>query len=77
MLLYRETAANQWSERPAPAKPAPAAASGLPTYQMEIPESGDNYIFAVAAVDAQGHQSLPRLAVAAPTAQRRGTPGGN
>jgi hypothetical protein len=78
LLLYRETATNQWSERPAPANPAPrAAANNEPMYQMEIPESGDNYIFAVVSVDAQGHQSLPRLAVAAPTGQGRGATGGN
>jgi hypothetical protein len=78
VLLYRETAANEWSERPAPANPAPQSAAGSgPMFQMDIPESGDNYIFAVAAVDAQGHPSLPRLAVAAGAGQRRGAPGGN
>jgi hypothetical protein len=75
VLLYRETATNQWSERPAPANPAPpSAANSAPMYQMELPESGDNYIFAVVSVDAQGHQSLPRLAVPPP---RRGAPAGN
>jgi hypothetical protein len=77
MLLYRETAASQWSERPAPANraPLPAGANG-PMYQIEIPESGDNYILAIAAVDAQGHESLPRLAIAAPAPGRgRGTGG--
>jgi hypothetical protein len=77
MLLYRETAASQWSERSAPANPAPAsAASSGPMYQIEIPESGDNYIFAIAAVDAQGHESLPRLATAAPAAGRGRGAGG-
>jgi Zn-dependent M28 family amino/carboxypeptidase len=77
VLLYRETAANQWSERPAPANPAPPSTTNSgPMFQIDIPESGDNYIFAVAAVDAQGHQSLPRLAVAAGAGQRRGAPGG-
>ena len=44
---------------------APAAPAG-PLYQLTIPESGDNYFIAIVALDAQGHESLPRLAGTAP-----------
>ena len=53
----------------APADPIPAT----PTFQMTIPESGDNYFIAVVAVDRAGHESLPRIAGTAPRgAGRRG-----
>jgi hypothetical protein len=48
-------------------------------YQLSIPESGDNYFIAIVALDAQGHESLPRLAGTAPRGGggRRGGGGGH
>jgi hypothetical protein len=48
----RETSAPQWQQR------YPAA--GL---TADLPISKDNYIFGVASVDAQGHESTPVLPV--------------
>jgi Peptidase family M28 len=61
----------------APAAAAPAS-SGT-RFQITVPQSGDNYFFAIVAVDADGHESLPRLAGTAPRgggAGRRGGGGG-
>ncbi len=56
--------------------PVVAPASTQPTYQITIPQSGDNYFIAVVAVDAAGHESLPRLAGTAPRGGARGGGGG-
>ena len=67
------------SAPPAGAQPAPAStptAPNTPTYQITIPESGDNYFFAVVAVDSAGHESLPRLAGTAPRGGARRGGGG-
>ena len=55
----------------------PPAPTG-PMYQLTVPESGDNYFFAIVSVDKDGHESLPRLAGQAPRggARRGGGPGG-
>ncbi|MGH9394484.1 MAG: M20/M25/M40 family metallo-hydrolase, partial [Terriglobales bacterium] len=76
-LLLRPTAASQWTIRinaPAvPAPPPPARAGTTPPpappetlYQITVPQSPDNYIFAMVAVDKDGHESLPTLAVTRP-----------
>ena len=52
VVLVRETSAPQWQQR--------LPVSGL-TADLAI--SKDNYIFGVASVDAQGHESLPVLPV--------------
>jgi hypothetical protein len=81
-LLYRGTADSQWSERPIVGQPAapPAGRAGepapTPMLEITIPESGDTYILAVAAVDAQGHESLPRIATVSAAGRGRGGAGG-
>jgi hypothetical protein len=46
-------------------------------YQITVPESGDNFFFAIVAVDKDGHESLPKIAGQAPRGARRGGgPGG-
>ncbi|HUL75062.1 MAG TPA: M20/M25/M40 family metallo-hydrolase [Vicinamibacterales bacterium] len=40
----------------------PAAPPTGPMYQVTVPQSGDNYYIAIVAVDAAGHESLPKLA---------------
>jgi hypothetical protein len=47
-------------------------------YQITIPQSPDNYLIAMVAVDKQGHESLPTLGTAAPRGRGRGGrgPGG-
>jgi hypothetical protein len=52
VVLVRETSAPQWQQR--------YPASGL---TADLPISKDNYIFGVASVDAQGHESTPVLPV--------------
>jgi hypothetical protein len=52
MVLMRETSAPQWQQR--------YPASGT---TADLPISKDNYIFGVASVDAQGHESTPVLPV--------------
>ncbi len=47
-----------------------------PTYQATVPQSGDNYFIAIVAVDAAGHESLPRLAAPPPRGRRGGGAGG-
>ena len=80
-VLLRPTAESQWSIRlPAPAVAAPArgarggggGAGAATTYQVVIPQSGDNYFIAVVAVDAAGHESLPKLSGTAPRGGARG-----
>ena len=51
---------------------APEPTPATPMFQMTIPESGDNYFFAVVAVDRAGHESLPRIAGTAPRGGARG-----
>ncbi|RAK69410.1 M28 family metallopeptidase [Hymenobacter edaphi] len=48
VVLMRETSSPVWQQR----FPAPGLTA-------DLPHSKDNYIFGVAAVDAQGHESLP------------------
>lgn len=89
VLLYRQTADSEWSERPIEGTPvAPPAEADFgappppPMLSSDIRESGDSYIFGVAAVDAQGHESLPRIATAGAAGgrgrggRRGGGPGG-
>jgi hypothetical protein len=66
------------AEPPAGAAPQPPAPTG-PMYQLTVPESGDNYFFAIVSVDKDGHESLPRLAGQAPRggARRGGGAGGS
>jgi hypothetical protein len=45
-----------------PTAPATPAAPAVPTFQVTVPQSGDNYYIAIVAVDAAGHESLPKLA---------------
>jgi hypothetical protein len=52
VVLVRETSAPQWQQR--------YPATGL---TADLPISKDNYIFGVASVDAQGHESTPVLPV--------------
>jgi len=59
---------------PAPAAAAPA--SNQTRFQIVVPQSGDNYYFAVVAVDADGHESLPRVAGTAPRGGAGGRRGG-
>ncbi|HUX65914.1 MAG TPA: M28 family peptidase [Terriglobales bacterium] len=76
-VLLRPTASPQWTIRiPAPPVPAPPqplppgmAAPSTPSQpydQITIPQSPDNYIIAMVAVDKQGHESLPTLGTARP-----------
>ncbi len=86
-VLLRPTASPQWTIRiPAPAVAVPASANppaadappAPPMYQITIPQSPDNYLIAMVAVDKQGHESLPTLGTAAPRGRGRGGrgPGG-
>ncbi|HWG36522.1 MAG TPA: M20/M25/M40 family metallo-hydrolase [Terriglobales bacterium] len=77
-VLLRPTFAPNWTIRivapPVPAPPPPTRAGAPPPdpnappseklYQITVPQSPDNYLFAVVAVDKDGHESLPTLAVA-------------
>jgi hypothetical protein len=75
-VLLRPTASPQWTIRiPAPPKFAPPirlpfmrgpAPAGPPMYGITIPQSPDNYIIAVVAVDKSGNESLPTLATTPP-----------
>ena len=77
-VLLRPTSAPNWTIRivaPAVEAPPPPTRAGAPPadanapppeklYQITVPQSPDNYLFAVVAVDQDGHESLPTLAVA-------------
>lgn len=76
-ILLRPTAQPQWTIRiPAPAVAATAEPGmgpldpAAPMYQMTIPESPDNFIIAVVAVDKAGHESLPTLGTTQPFRRR-------
>jgi hypothetical protein len=47
-VLYRETDKSMWEKK-----------IKVITNSIEIPISKDNYLFAVQAVDSNGHESLP------------------
>jgi hypothetical protein len=49
------------AQTPPPAPTTPAAPA-VPMYQVTVPQSGDNYYIAIVAVDAAGHESLPKVA---------------
>jgi hypothetical protein len=75
-VLLRPTASPQWTIRiPAPARLAPPirspfmrgpAPAGPPMDGITIPQSPDNYIIAVVAVDKDGNESLPTLGTTPP-----------
>lgn len=86
-VLLRPTASPQWTLRivappvaapPPPVRPGAAAPEtpAEPMYAITIPQSPDNFIIAVVAVDKEGHESLPRLGTTRPfrrpTAAARG-----
>lgn len=56
---------------PIPAAPASPAET---LYQITVPQSPDNYIFAMVAVDKDGHESLPTLATTRPFGRGRRGP---
>lgn len=80
-VLLRPTASPNWTVRivapPVPAPPPPPRTGAPapetpaePMYQITIPQSPDNYIIAVVAVDKDGHESLPRLGTTRPFRRR-------
>ena len=76
-ILLRPTDQPQWTLRIAAPAMAATAEPGMgpldpaePMYQITIPQSPDNFIIAVVAVDKAGHESMPTLGTTQPFRRR-------